>query len=72
MFNDFEIPEEMTIDEMLKFAEGKSVLNSKTEREGLVFKNSGTKSASFKVNSNNYLTINSFKAIGNNHLMKVG
>jgi len=70
LFNDFEFPEEMKIDEVLKFAEGKSVLNPKTEREGLVFKNSG-QGESFKVNSNHYL-INSFKAISNNYLMKVG
>lgn len=60
LFNDFEFPEEMTIDEVLKFAEGKSVLNPKTEREGLVFKNM------------NKDRINSFKAISNNYLMKVG
>ncbi len=60
LFNYFEFPEEMTIDEVLKFAEGKSVLNTKTEREGLVFKNM------------NQGRINSFKAISNNYLMKLG
>jgi RNA ligase (TIGR02306 family) len=62
LFNDFEFPEEMTIDEVLKLAEGKSVLNPSTEREGLVFKN--TKHGQGKISS--------FKAISNNYLMKIG
>lgn len=49
----------MTIDELLKFAEGKSELNKKTEREGLVFKN-----------MKNDTSINSFKVISNKYLLK--
>lgn len=56
LFNNFKI--ESNIDDLLKFAEGKSVLNPKVEREGLVFKNT-------KLNE-----INSFKVISNNFLLK--
>ena len=45
-----------TIDNILKFASGKSVLNPSTEREGVVFKT--------------YAREKSFKAISNNFLMK--
>lgn len=61
LYNDFKISEEMTIDDILKIAEGESVLNGKTEREGIVFKNNNNKCGYF---------INSFKAISNNFLMK--
>ena len=64
LFNDFKIPEDMTIDELLKFAEGKSVLNKKTEREGLVFKRMNVDEGA--------CTVNSFKTISNNYLMKGG
>lgn len=40
---------------ILALAEGKSVLNLKTEREGLVFRNVSNGSISFKVISNRYL-----------------
>jgi RNA ligase (TIGR02306 family) len=43
-----------TIDELLKIAEGKSVLNSNTEREGLVIR-SHNRNISFKAISNNFL-----------------
>lgn len=56
LFNNFKI--ESNIDDLLKFAEGKSYLNPKVEREGLVFKNT-------KLNE-----INSFKVISNNFLLK--
>jgi RNA ligase (TIGR02306 family) len=46
-----------TIEQILKFAEGKSVLNASTEREGLVFKHNG---------------LTSFKAISNKFLLKNG
>ena len=46
-----------TIEQILKFAEGKSVLNAGTEREGLVFKHNG---------------LTSFKAISNKFLLKNG
>lgn len=48
------VPE--SIDELLKLAEGKSVLNNKTEREGLVWVHgSGRDRISFKVISNRFL-----------------
>ena len=62
LFNDYEISEDMTINDLLKFAEGKSVLNEKTEREGLVFKNT----------LNILYGVNSFKVISNNYLLKSG
>ena len=49
---EFTLPE--TIDELLKFAEGKSVLNSSVEREGYVIRSHDMKT-SFKVISNNFL-----------------
>lgn len=49
---EFKLPE--TIDELLKFAEGKSVLNSSAEREGYVIRSHDMKT-SFKVISNNFL-----------------
>jgi ATP-dependent RNA circularization protein (DNA/RNA ligase family) len=49
---DFTLPE--TIDELLKFAEGKSVLNAAAEREGYVIR-SHDMATSFKVISNNFL-----------------
>ncbi len=49
---DFTLPE--TIDELLKFAEGKSVLNVAAEREGYVIR-SHDMATSFKVISNNFL-----------------
>jgi RNA ligase (TIGR02306 family) len=45
-----------TIEQILKFAEGKSVLNANAEREGLVFKHNGL--ASFKAISNRFLLKN--------------
>lgn len=57
LHNNFKLS--MTIDELLKFVEGKSELNKKTEREGLVFKN-----------MKNDTSINSFKAISNKYLLK--
>ena len=48
------VPE--TIDEILKIAEGKSVLNNATEREGLVWvAGSGQDRISFKTISNKFL-----------------
>ena len=45
-----------TIDEILEFAQGKSVLNSQTEREGLVWVHgSGKDRISFKTISNKFL-----------------
>lgn len=44
------------IEQILKFAEGKSVLNAGTEREGLVFKHNGV--VSFKAISNRFLLKN--------------
>ena len=43
------------VDELLRMAEGPSVLNSKTEREGLVFKCISDTSIHFKVISNKFL-----------------
>ncbi len=48
------VPE--TIDEILQIAEGKSVLNRQTEREGLVWvSGSGQERVSFKTISNKFL-----------------
>lgn len=52
IFEDYTLPE--TIEEILSQAEGKSVLNSGTEREGIVIRNRD-KSISFKAISNNFL-----------------
>lgn len=52
---DFQLPE--TIKELLKFAEGKSVLNEITEREGIVIR-SWDMSISFKAISNKFLMKN--------------
>jgi hypothetical protein len=52
---DFTLPE--SVDEMLKFAEGKSQLNSNTEREGLVIR-SYDMTISFKAISNKFLLKN--------------
>jgi RNA ligase (TIGR02306 family) len=52
----FELPE--SVDEMLKMAEGKSKLNSNTEREGLVVRSIDT-TISFKAISNKFLLKNS-------------
>jgi len=49
---EFTLPE--TIDELLKFAEGKSTLNAAAEREGYVIRSHDMK-ISFKVISNNFL-----------------
>lgn len=46
---------EHTVEEILKLAEAKSVLNRKVEREGIVFKNIYNTSDSFKAVSNKYL-----------------
>lgn len=43
------------IDDLLKMAEGKSKLNSETEREGLVYKSLSNPNFSFKVISNKFL-----------------
>lgn len=45
-----------SVEQILQFAEGKSVLNTKTEREGLVFKHNGQ--TSFKAISNRFLLKN--------------
>lgn len=49
---DFKLPE--TIDELIKLADGKSVLNNKTTREGLVIR-SHDRTISFKAISNKFL-----------------
>lgn len=59
LFNEYTFSN-TTIEDLLKFAEGKSVLNPETEREGLVFKRvdriaTNVPIDSFKVISNNYL-----------------
>lgn len=45
----------LTIDDLLLMAEGKSRLNKKTEREGLVYKSLSNPNFSFKVISNKFL-----------------
>lgn len=47
-----------TVSELLVFAEGHSILNPKTQREGLVFKNISDPSKSFKAISNKWLLKN--------------
>jgi RNA ligase (TIGR02306 family) len=47
-----------TVSELLTFAEGQSVLNTKAEREGYVFKNVNNPSLSFKAISNKWLLKN--------------
>ena len=53
--HEFHLPE--TIEELLKFSEGKSVLNGDTEREGIVIRSWDT-SISFKAISNKFLMKN--------------
>lgn len=60
LFNDYSLVAD-SIDELLTFAEGPSVLNSNTEREGLVFKN-----------TNENENVKSFKVISNKFLIKTG
>ena len=45
----------LSVDDFLEMAEGKSALNPKTEREGLVFKNQTDPDVSFKAISNRWL-----------------
>ena len=52
VLNDYSLPE--AIDELLSFAEGKSLLNPNTDREGLVIRNH-SRTISFKVISNKFL-----------------
>ena len=52
---DFNLPD--TYEELLKYAEGKSVLNNQTEREGIVVRTQN-KEKSFKVISNKFLLKN--------------
>lgn len=54
VYRNFELP--LTIDELLKIAEGKSVLNTLTEREGLVWvANDSPTRISFKTISNKFI-----------------
>jgi RNA ligase (TIGR02306 family) len=53
--NNFVMTSDITIDKLLEMAEGKSYLNSKTEREGLVFKCLTDSSITFKAISNKFL-----------------
>jgi hypothetical protein len=52
------MPRDITVAGLLTLAEGKSVLNEKTEREGLVFKNKVYPNLSFKAISNKFLLKN--------------
>jgi ATP-dependent RNA circularization protein (DNA/RNA ligase family) len=54
-YTNFVFPNDITVGSLLKLAEGKSALNSSTEREGLVFKCIEDPSISFKVISNRFL-----------------
>lgn len=51
----YELHENSSIDDILKFSEGKSKINANKEREGLVFKCIQNPSISFKSISNKYL-----------------
>lgn len=55
----YHLPEKFTIDNVLQFAEDKSELNEKTEREGIVFKCIENPDISFKAISNRFLLKNS-------------
>ena len=66
LINDFEITE--SIDDLLLFAEGSSILNSKTEREGLVFKNMIQER--LPVADVKTCTLRSFKAVSNKYLIE--
>jgi ATP-dependent RNA circularization protein (DNA/RNA ligase family) len=55
LYNNYVITETVEINDLLKFAEGPSMLNKDTEREGLVFKNVVLGRCSFKAISNKYL-----------------
>jgi RNA ligase (TIGR02306 family) len=57
-FADYETDSRTTVSELLTFAEGQSMLNPKTKREGLVFKNLTDPSKSFKSISNSWLLKN--------------
>jgi RNA ligase (TIGR02306 family) len=50
---DFELPE--NIDTLIQLSDGESRLNSKTQREGLIYRNNENERISFKAISNNYL-----------------
>lgn len=56
-FANYETDSKTTVSELLTFAEGQSVLNNKSQREGLVFKNV-VNNESFKVISNAWLLKN--------------
>ena len=58
VFNNYLTTGKTTVSELLTFAEGKSALNPKTEREGLVFKNINNPQMSFKAISNKWLLKN--------------
>lgn len=55
LYNTITLDNFSTIDDFLNYADGKSVLNSKTDREGVVAKCITDPSISFKVISNKYL-----------------
>jgi len=56
VLGNYRITCESTKDRLLSYAEGKSVLNPKQEREGCVLKSINDPSKSFKIVSNRYLT----------------
>jgi len=58
VFANYHTSEDTKVNELLAVAEGKSLLNPKTEREGLVFKNVSDPSKSFKAISNKWLLKN--------------
>lgn len=58
VFADYETDKNTTVSELLAFAEGQSVLNTKAQREGLVFKNTSDSTRSFKAISNSWLLKN--------------
>jgi RNA ligase (TIGR02306 family) len=58
VFANYPTTPETTVTELLTFAESASVLNQKTQREGLVFKNVNNPSLSFKAISNKWLLKN--------------
>jgi len=58
VFNNYLTTGVTTVYELLTCAEGKSQLNPKTEREGLVFKNINNPQLSFKAISNKWLLKN--------------
>lgn len=69
LFNDYKLSSATCVEDLLLIAEGKSVLNKQTEREGLVFKYIGSGGIGDDCGDND--SIKSFKVINNRFLLKL-